>query len=50
MNVLIIKSAVLNSQQSENFSRSRGSIAKWSTIDGKLVCKWFPVEYQEAEL
>ncbi len=47
MNSLTIASTTLKTQQSEfttQPSKSRGLVAKWFTVDGKLVCKWFPAE------
>lgn len=52
MNVLMLKSVVLNTQQlglPTEFSRLQKSVAKWIKVDCKLVCKWFPAEYQENE-
>ncbi|GEM_PF-5876916 len=50
MDCLTIDNTVLKTQQSElttHSSQSRGSVAKWFKIDGKLVCKWFPAESKE---
>lgn len=47
MNSSTIDSAVLKAHElwyTTQPSQSQKSIAKWFTVDGKLVCKWFPAE------
>lgn len=46
MNTLTTNNTALKTEQpfATQSSKSRGSIAKWFTVDGKLVCKWLPAE------
>ncbi|WP_181314355.1 hypothetical protein [Phormidesmis priestleyi] len=47
MNSLTIDNTALKADRSEfatQSPKSRGLIAQWFTVDGKLVCKWFPAE------
>lgn len=47
MNSLTIDNTALKTYPSEfptQPSKSRGLVAQWFTVDGKLVCKWFPAE------
>ncbi|MBD2073328.1 hypothetical protein H6F86_05400 [Phormidium sp. FACHB-592] len=47
MNSLTIDNPSLKPCQPESVtpsSKARGSMAKWFTIDNKLVCHWFPAE------
>jgi hypothetical protein len=50
MNCLTIDNPALTTQPSDftiHSSQSRGLVAQWLTVNGKLVCKWFPAESKE---